>query len=85
MKRRNCISNKYSGCSGGRTLSGVSADQDVTVGIADDSQVFLVLEHGESDLVTFDDGVLETNLDAKGTLGDGMNVNPRRSLDILFI
>jgi len=57
----------------------------VTVGIADDSQVFLVLEHGESDLVTFDDGVLETNLDAKGTLGDGMNVNPRRSLDILFI
>ena len=61
-------------------FSSVSANRSVDVAVAADSNAFLALEDGDSDFVTYDDSVLEINLDGKIGEGDGINDEARYQL-----
>ena len=86
MKRRNfvlglgTIATGSVAAVGSGAFTSVEAERDITVEVAEDSDAFLALEDGDSDLVTYDDGVLVINLDGEGALGEGIGDDSRYQL-----
>lgn len=55
----------------------VEAERSVSIETAGDADAFFALEPGDTEYVTYDDGLLEINIDGESAPGDGVNMDAR--------
>jgi hypothetical protein len=84
VRRRDFVAALGAAAAGGSAVLGsgaftsVSADRTVNVQVADDTNAFLGLVPGDTELVEQnDDGTLQVNLDGTGTPASGVNLDAR--------